>query len=815
MAMRFFSSISLLFFTSFLFGQEIDCTRTASLTGANGYTNTGTCFLERFDDGTAQLRMSEDFRVSFGPDLRIFLSNSGRSTSGGEELFLITDLLGRNTFNGALTFELPSDINIEDFSHVVTYCKAFRQLWGSGELSTFDCAASDGSGAEEEEEPEEEEEEVVECFNSSTATTAWVAEITVCTDDGVPDPTELRTTLSEVTLGQDYSFLLTDANQNLQQVINEFEFDFDDTGLQTQLVFGIQYRGDLNFTIGRPITEIMADTCFQLSSMANFLRVNKESCFVPACNTSTVSTNTGQRTITVCTDDGIDDNIGLRTSLTDITLGQDYSFLVTDNSNILQAVVNTTSFNFDNTGLETQRVFGIHYQGNLNAVIGRNINEITADICVQLSGSTAFLTVNKESCFVPPPECFESTVSTSTGQQTITVCTDDGIADPIGLTTSLSNVTLGQDYSFLVTDRNNILQAVVNSNTFDFDNTGLETQRVLGVHYQGALNAVVGLSINQITAESCLQLSSGSVFITVNKESCVETFECLSSTVSAGTGGQQLTVCPTDGVSDAIRFTNSLNEVPGNNYTYIISDDRDMITQVLSGDSFDFEGSGNGTLRVRGVHFEGTLQATVGLSISSITATDCAQVSAGFVTVNKGNCPTTGTTRSVSGVITNPTGEALRNVTVTAGSRSTITDAQGRFSINELPTDVSLSINPTNNENAANGLSSLDLILVTRHILGIQSFTDPYQLLAADVNNSGSVSASDLVGIQRVVLNLSSEFDGQPSWIYVPADADLSTSNIRSGIETAITIGASEQDVQGLNFVGVKIGDLNDSASIE
>jgi len=810
--MRFIISVSLLFFATFLFGQEIDCTRMASLNGNGPYTNTGTCYLERFDDGRVQLRMGADFRYSPGPDIRIYLSNSATGTNGGEELFLLDDILGPTTFTGPLTFELPSGINIEDFSHVVTYCKRFRQLWGSGEFSTFDCATS-GGGAEE---PEEEEEEVeVECFDSATATTAWVAEITVCTDDGVPDPTELRTTLSEVTLGQDYSFLLTDANRNLQQVINEFEFDFDDTGLETQLVFGIQYRGELNFTIGRPIAEITADTCFQLSSMANFLRINKESCFVPECLTSTVTTNTGQRSITVCTDDGIDDNIGLRTSLTDITLGQDYSFLVTNNNNILQAIVNTSTFNFDNTGLETQRVFGIHYQGNLNAVIGRNINQITASDCVQLSSSTAFLTINKESCFVPEPECFESTVSQSTGQQTITVCIDDGIADNIGLRTSLTDVTLGQDYSFLVTDNRNILQAVVNTNTFNFDNTGLETQRVFGVHYQGGLNAVVGRNINQITAADCVQLSSSTAFLTINKESCVETFECLSSTITSSTGAQQTTICPTDGIADLISFTNSLGEAPGANYSYILTDDRDIIMQVLSDDRFDFEGSGDGTLRVRGVHFDGTLQASVGAAISAVSATGCAQVSAGFFTVSKGDCPVPATTRSVSGTITNPAGEALSNVRVDIGNRSTTTDNQGRFNLDQLPTDISLTILPSNNVNAANGVSSLDIILVTRHILGLQSFTDPYQLIAADVNNSGSISAADLVGIQRVVLNLTSEFDGQPSWIYVPSDADLSASTIRSGVQTSVSLGPSEESVENLNFVGVKIGDLNDSASLE
>ena len=237
--------------------------------------------------------------------------------------------------------------------------------------------------------------------------------------------------------------------------------------------------------------------------------------------------------------------------------------------------------------------------------------------------------------------------------------------------------------------------------------------------------------------------------------------------------------------------------------------------QVLSDDSFDFEGSGDGTLRVRGVHFDGSLQASVGAAISSVSATGCAQVSAGFFTVSKGNCPVPATTRAVSGTITNPAGEALSNVRVDIGNRSTTTDNQGRFSLDQLPTDIGLTVIPSNDENAANGVSSLDIILVTRHILGLQSFTDPYQLIAADVNNSGSISAADLVGIQRVVLNLASEFDGQPSWIYVPSDADLSASTIRSGVQTSVSLGASEENVENLNFIGVKIGDLNDSASLE
>ena len=132
-----------------------------------------------------------------------------------------------------------------------------------------------------------------------------------------------------------------------------------------------------------------------------------------------------------------------------------------------------------------------------------------------------------------------------------------------------------------------------------------------------------------------------------------------------------------------------------------------------------------------------------------------------------------------------------------------------------MPTDIDLSVAPFNNANVANGISSIDIIIVTRHILGVQRLTDPLQLIAADVNNNGTVSAVDLISIQRVLLNLASEFDGRPSWIYIPEIADLSEASLRNGVQTAISLPASTSDALDLNFVGVKTGDVNASASAQ
>jgi hypothetical protein len=144
-----------------------------------------------------------------------------------------------------------------------------------------------------------------------------------------------------------------------------------------------------------------------------------------------------------------------------------------------------------------------------------------------------------------------------------------------------------------------------------------------------------------------------------------------------------------------------------------------------------------------------------------------------------------------------------------------MTDRQGRFSVDDLPTDRALTVTAANDVNIANGISSLDIVLITRHILGIQSFTNPFQFIASDVNNNGSVSAVDLVGIRRVLLGLSADFDGRPSWIYVPENADLSESAMRNGVQTSITIPATDADAVDLNFIGVKIGDIDVSAAIE
>jgi len=49
------------------------------------------------------------------------------------------------------------------------------------------------------------------------------------------------------------------------------------------------------------------------------------------------------------------------------------------------------------------------------------------------------------------------------------------------------------------------------------------------------------------------------------------------------------------------------------------------------------------------------------------------------------------------------------------------------------------SIEPQKNDNPLNGVSTFDLVLISKHILGITKFDNPYQYIAADANKSDRV----------------------------------------------------------------------------
>lgn len=80
-----------------------------------------------------------------------------------------------------------------------------------------------------------------------------------------------------------------------------------------------------------------------------------------------------------------------------------------------------------------------------------------------------------------------------------------------------------------------------------------------------------------------------------------------------------------------------------------------------------------------------------------------------------------------------------------------------------------LSVLPEVNHPAPlNGVTTGDLVSISKHILGIQPLESPYQLIAADANNSGSVTTFDIVELRKLILGIYQQLPNNSSWRFVP-----------------------------------------------
>ena len=149
-----------------------------------------------------------------------------------------------------------------------------------------------------------------------------------------------------------------------------------------------------------------------------------------------------------------------------------------------------------------------------------------------------------------------------------------------------------------------------------------------------------------------------------------------------------------------------------------------------------------------------------------------------------------------------------------SGEVEMTTDATGEYAF-ELPKLETYEIVPEKDVNPLNGVTTFDLVLIAKHILGIKPFTSPHQLIASDVNRSGSITAFDMVQIRRLILQLDTTFPNNTSWRFVPNDPKYFNmdSSFLLDLPASIEIVNHEEDLYGLDFRGIKIGDVNTSAT--
>lgn len=176
----------------------------------------------------------------------------------------------------------------------------------------------------------------------------------------------------------------------------------------------------------------------------------------------------------------------------------------------------------------------------------------------------------------------------------------------------------------------------------------------------------------------------------------------------------------------------------------------------------------------------------------------------------------------ISGTIETEIGQPVRNVTVNTATTSAVkTDDTGIYQLEALTPNTDYELIPDKKNNILQRVSTLDLVIIMKHILDKERLDSPYKMLAADVNQDGRISSVDLVITRQLILNIRSTFPNDLSWLFVPKAYQFPENQRPNIQEVPRSITLLDADGRYINqdFIAVKMGnvsyDLTDGLNTE
>jgi len=181
-----------------------------------------------------------------------------------------------------------------------------------------------------------------------------------------------------------------------------------------------------------------------------------------------------------------------------------------------------------------------------------------------------------------------------------------------------------------------------------------------------------------------------------------------------------------------------------------------------------------------------------------------------------GDCiDNTGSSGTIAGSISTTDGRAISGASVLLSSSATQeypktinTDVSGEFIFVDNPKGFNYQLSAKKSDNYINGISTLDIVMASRHIIGLNIMDNPYKIIAGDVNGDESLSAADLVELRKLVLGKSQELP-MPAWQFVKKEQTFFNSQKPWPYINTIEIDDLQGDQLTEDLIGIKIGDLN------
>ncbi|NNE27160.1 MAG: T9SS type A sorting domain-containing protein, partial [Saprospiraceae bacterium] len=226
------------------------------------------------------------------------------------------------------------------------------------------------------------------------------------------------------------------------------------------------------------------------------------------------------------------------------------------------------------------------------------------------------------------------TLTTADGSLSAEVCVDDGVDDLLEVNLTGAQ---GPNMAWIVTDLNGVILQLPSGPTFNFEGTAESECLLWSISY---INGLSGLDIamNAYDLEGCFALSNPLTVIRKRGEDCAEC-EVMGGAIVFNDGSTNITICTDDNEDNIIGFEVSGNT--GDASVYVITDTDANILEILSSNTYNFEGLPMQEYLVWHLSYTGLLQnAAVGNNASQLAG--CFElsnpISVNAETVSGGGC---------------------------------------------------------------------------------------------------------------------------------------------------------------------------------
>ena len=148
-----------------------------------------------------------------------------------------------------------------------------------------------------------------------------------------------------------------------------------------------------------------------------------------------------------------------------------------------------------------------------------------------------------------------------------------------------------------------------------------------------------------------------------------------------------------------------------------------------------------------------------------------------------------------------------------AGGIYRMTDNQGTYMFGGMPYGGTYDVEPTREDDPLNGVTAQDLSIIQRHIAHIEYLNSEYKHFAADANNDDKIDVKDILDLRLLLLGNYMTLPNSDAWVFLDENCQLNTTNpLFTDCGNMITIPSFDEDKLDVDFIGIKVGDVDNDA---